>query len=137
MSMQQQIRDLQAEVRRLSARIDQRPIVHVPSLKYYSILVDKGNTLETGQFGVKYVTPNLTTVPSAYDPTVTDSFIDGIGRGTLYINGVAQANKVLLVNDDHGSFRNALVQGDVVWCHTPIYLLVGAGPSTVTVYPVS
>jgi hypothetical protein len=59
-----------------------------------------GNTLATGQSGIKKTT-TITNVPSAYDPTVTSSFIDGIGRGTLWINGVSQG-LVLIVNDGGG-----------------------------------
>lgn len=78
----------------------------------FLIVVDQGNTLETGQDGINWYDGVLTEVPSAYDPDVTSTFIDGIGRGILYRNGVPQDGYVLVVNDNRGSVRNALFQND-------------------------
>lgn len=85
-----------------------------------------GNTLETGQAGIVYTT-SVASVPSAYDPDVTSTFIDGIGRATLYKNGVAQAGYVLVVNSDDGTFRNALFQNDTVYTGGAIAIPVAAG----------
>ena len=90
-----------------------------------------GNTLETTQTGINYQSGTITSVPSAYDPNVTSSFIDGIGRGTLYKDGVAQTGYVLIVNDDRGTFRNALLVSD-----GPIttgYVMIQVGSSGVYV----
>jgi hypothetical protein len=85
-----------------------------------------GNTLSTGQAGVKYV-PSIPSVPSAYDPNVTSSFIDGIGRGPLIINGVVQDGYVLIVNSNSGSLRLALVLDDVAYAGGPIRIPVDGG----------
>lgn len=114
----------------LARRITQRQIV-IPGdggQPYRTILIDGGNTLETGQDGVVYEA-TVASVPSAYDPDVTSSFIDGIGRGTLYINGVAQDGYVLVVNSDDGTFRNALVADDVIYSGGPISIPVDGGGS--------
>jgi hypothetical protein len=79
------------------------------------LVIDKGNILETGEDGIVFATSEITSVPSAYDPTVDDSFIDGIGRGYLYVNGAARDDMVLIVNDGSGTFPDALRQSDVIY----------------------
>lgn len=102
---------------------------------YLYVLIVGGNELETGQQGVVYMDgAGVETVPSAYDPDVTSSFTNGIGRGTLYKNGVAQDGYVLVVNDDRGSFRNALVENDVVLVGDAVSIPVSGG-GAVTAYP--
>lgn len=132
------IRELQRQVADLSRRADQRPVLSTGKGggDYVTVIIDGGNELETGQNGVVYVeSPGVETVPSAYDPDVTSSFIDGIGRGVVLINGAEQPGYVLVVNDDRGSFRNALVGSDVVWCGDPVSIPVDGGGS-ITAYPV-
>ena len=136
--MADKIKQLQDQVEVLRRRMEQRPVLasskSVPGYKY--VLIDGGNTLETGQDGVIYVEPpGVEEVPSAYDPNATSTFIDGIGRGTLYINGVAQSGYVLVVCDDRGSFRNCLVESDVVWVGDAVSIPVDGG-GTVSAYPV-
>lgn len=131
------IRQLCEDVADLKRRVAAMPVVVSPYLpSQVFMVIDRGNTLDSGQFGVKYVAGPITNVPLAYDPNVTSTFIDGIGRGTLYRNGVAQAGYVLICNDSGGSFRNALLQNDVGWAFGTVILLVGAGPATVTAYRV-
>jgi hypothetical protein len=121
-------------VRRQFARLDQRferiDMQHrIPRASAsLLIVVDQGNTLETGQPGIVYEA-TVASVPSAYDPDVTSSFIDGIGRGTLYKSGVAQEGYVLIVNSDDGSFRNALFQGDPFVTSGAISIPVAGGGS--------
>jgi len=121
---------------RNEGRITNRPVLQSVRgiVKTRWITIDKGNTLEEGSDGILYEA-TVASVPSAYDPDVTDTFIDGVGRGTLYIHGVAQTGYVLVVNSDAGTFRNALVQGDVVWVGNPIPMPVDGGGS-VQVYTV-
>jgi hypothetical protein len=110
--------------RRLAARpVDQRGAGIVSSL---ILIIDVGNTLETGQDGIVYYEGTLASVPTAYDPETDTSFIDGIGRATLYKNGVSQGY-VLVVNDDSGSFRNALFQNDPIVSSGTISLAVDGG----------
>lgn len=94
---------------------------------FNTVMIDKGNTLDTGQDGINYFSGSKDNLPSAYDPNVTSTFVDGIGRGTLYVNGVAQAGYVLVVNDNHGSFQNALISGDVIFAGGPISVTVSGG----------
>jgi hypothetical protein len=93
------------------------------------LVIDVGNTLETGQDGIVYYEGTLPDVPSAYDPNVTSSFIDGIGRATLYKNGVAQDGYVLVVNDNRGSFRNALFENDPTTTGGAVPIPVSGGGS--------
>lgn len=115
------------EIRR---RITMRPdvIPGSPGAPILTILIDGGNTLETGQNGIVYES-TVSSVPSAYDPNSTSTFIDGIGRGTLTINGVVQEGYVLVVNSDSGTFRNALLGDgeDVVAAGGPISIPVDGG----------
>lgn len=124
-------------IKDLRRRVTQRPDpIIAPRAPYLTVTIVGGNTLETGQAGVEYVDGDgVETVPSAYDPDVTSSFIDGIGRGTLYVNQVAQDGYVLVVNDDRGSFRNSLVVSDVVWVGDAVSIPVDGG-GTVRAYPV-
>lgn len=124
------IRELRQKIEQLKRQLDQRPVFINPSStpKYRTVWVDRGNTLDTGQLGVLYEA-NVNTVPSEYDPDATSSFVSGIGRGTLYINGVAQDGYVLIVNDNRGSFRNALIQGDVIFAGGPVNIPVTGGGS--------
>lgn len=97
--------------------------------EYNTAKIVSGNTLETGQAGIKYKSPIITSVPSAYDPDVTSTFIDGIGRGKLYVNGVEQDGYVLIINDDHGSFGNALRFDDIIFAGGPVSIPVTGGGS--------
>ncbi len=66
------------------------------------ITITGGNTLSDGStLGIKLKTGlgGVATVPSVYDPNVTTTFVDGIGRGVLTIAGVVQSGYVLVVND--------------------------------------
>jgi hypothetical protein len=128
--MADRIKALEREVERLRRRLEQRPVVTVTSaaVRYNTVTIDQGNTLETGQEGIVFE-PDVASVPSAYDPNATGTFIDGIGRGTLYVNGVAKAGYVLVVNDNRGSFRNALVNSDVIFAGGPVSIPVDGGGS--------
>ncbi len=80
----------------------------------YALIIDVGNLLsDATTHGIKF-TGSISTVPSLYDPNVTSTFIDGIGRATLYIDGVAQSGYVLVVNDGRSGtlINKALFQGD-------------------------
>jgi hypothetical protein len=130
------MRATRKDLKDVNRRVTQRADVILPRRAYKSVTIDKGNTLETGQDGVNYYDNGvMASVPAAYDPDAQDSFTDGIGRGTLSVNGVAIEGYVLVVNDDRGSFRNALFQGDVVWVGDPVLIPV-AGGGHVVAYPV-
>jgi hypothetical protein len=100
------------------------------------VVIVGGNTLVTSQTGISYSSTPITDVPSAYDPDVTSSFIDGVGRGTLYIDGVAQTSKVLIVNDGgSGAVDFALLTSDRIVVAEPRTLTVAGNPLvTVTAY---
>lgn len=95
------------EIRR---RITMRPEV-IPGVPVVvrRIYIDQGNTLDTGEKGIKYEGSEITEVPTAYDPDSDTSFIDGIGRGQLEINGVLQSGYVLVVNDIRSGYGNAFL----------------------------
>lgn len=101
---------LSAGQRNASSRLYARPVLHVKSVQEVRrIYIDRGNTLDTGELGILYKGSEITSVPSAYNPNVTSSFIDGIGRGTLEINGVLQSGYVLVVNDTRSGYGNAFL----------------------------
>ena len=119
---------LWAEIRDLQRRVTARPPIQIqPSpLPYMFMVIVGGNTLSTGQNGCQYYS-GVRTVPTAYDPNVTSTFVNGICRGTLYINGVAQTGYYLLVNDSNASWQNALLAGDRVWCSNSVRVTVDTG----------
>ena len=139
MSEAQRIARLEREVQRLQNAIVQRPLRTRMGGRnsILTLLIDRGNTLSDGvTLGINYSSSEITTVPSAYDPNVTSTFIDGIGRATLYIDGVAQSGYVLVVNDtSSGAVAIPLLQGWVCVARlTPKTILVGAGPESVQAY---
>lgn len=140
---QKEIDALWREIRRLQQALAQRPLRVVASgtSRTFRITITGGNTLATGQAGIKFSSSAITNVPTAYDPSVDTSFIDGIGRGTLFINGVSQGF-VLVCNDgSNGSAVNFDLQGvvgdaDVINVTSATKsLTVGGDPNTtVTAY---
>lgn len=123
-----------AAIKDLRRRVTQKPdtILSVPVQDLVLVIVG-GNTLETGQPGVVYEA-TVSSVPSAYDPNVTSTFIDGIGRATLYRNGVAQEGYVLVVNSDDGTWRNAAFQNDPIISSGTVSIPVSGGDETVRAY---
>lgn len=99
---------------------------------YRTIQIVSGNTLASGQTGVKYVAAGVGSVPAAYDPNVTSSFIDGIGRGTLYIDNQAQSGYVLLVLDSRTTMNFDVLANEVVVVKQSVDIPVGATTTTVT-----
>lgn len=130
------VRKLRDDLEKLRRRLEQRPVLATGKggSPVRTILIDGGNTLEEGSNGINYEA-SVTSVPSAYDPDVTSTFIDGIGRGTLYVDGVAQDGYVLVVNSNDGTWRNALLgdDQDVVAAGGPISIPVDGG-GTVSAY---
>ena len=139
MSNDKQIRELQEQVRALKARLDQRPVIQTmtPTANVYLLFVTGGNSLTNSSLsGIKHSSSEIASVPSAYDPNVDTTFIDGIGRGILSINGVTQSGYVLIVNDTRGTLPVALVAGDTFYSGGPVYIPVsGSSPAaSVTAY---
>ena len=122
----------------LRRRLEQRPVLASSKMApYLFVLIVSGNTLDSGQSGVVYVeSPGVDEVPSAYDPNVTSTFIDGIGRGTLYINGVSTDGYVLVVNDSRGVNQFAVLAGESVFVYRTVEIPVDGG-GTVTAYVIS
>ncbi len=129
------IKQLRDEVERLKRRLDQRPVLFTGKggTPYMFVEIEGGNTLDSGEDGVIFPDTTIASVPSAYDPNVTSSFIDGIGRGTLYINGAAQVGYVLVVNDDRGVNRNAVLAGEFPYAGSSVSIPVDGG-GAVTAY---
>ena len=120
----------------LRRRVTQKPdTILSRGAPYMFVLIEGGNTLDSGEDGVIFVDTTIASVPSAYDPNTDDTFIDGIGRGTLYVNGAAQSGYVLVVNDDRGVNRNAVLAGESPYAGSTVAIPVsGGGGATVTAY---
>ena len=136
-TLAQQVQDVKQTATQLVSDARRVPLIlpFVPStVAFQTILIDQGNVLASGQNGVKYIA-TVASVPSAYDPTVTSSFIDGIGRGTLYIDGVSQGY-VLVANTSSGSIGSiALLTGDTIAVASVGSIAnAGAGAASVVVY---
>lgn len=99
--LEQEIRRLQAENRRLWQEMYKRPIKVKGgggSSPTSIIQIVGGNTLSDGATpGIEWSNTTLTSVPSLYDPTVDTSFVTGIGRGYLYVDGT-NTGLVLIAN---------------------------------------
>jgi len=134
MSNDVRLKALEREVQSLKRRMEQRPVLQFPTgIPYMFVLIEGGNTLDNGDAGVVYVDSVIASVPSAYDPNTTSSFIDGIGRGTLYVNGAARTGYVLVVNDQRGVNRNAVIAGESPYAGSSVSIPAGGG-ATVTAY---
>ena len=114
MNLEQEIRTLREQVRALAQRIEQRPVVQtikVPQIYY--LLIDKGNILDDGSDGIKFSTTLITSSPE-YDPNAVSSFIDGVGRAKLIVNGETQSGYVLVCNDVRSLWASALLKNDPI-----------------------
>ncbi len=114
MSYEKEIAQLWREIKELRAGLAQRPLRVAPggSVTLRRIVVIGGQTLATGQDGIKYSVDEITEVPDAYDPDVDTAFIDGIGVGNMYLNGIL-SGKVLIVLDNRQTLINFdLLGGD-------------------------
>jgi hypothetical protein len=126
------IAGLKREMRQAWQEIAKRPIkvkgggAASPELR---LVIIQGNTLATGQDGIKYSASPITDVPSAYDPTSPGSAIDGVGWGDLYTDG-AGPTPVLVVNDGGGG---SVINFDLVGEADPDVGSVVAAPVTLTV----
>jgi hypothetical protein len=119
------IKKLQTETALLRRRMDQmnvRRIINQPP--FLSFVVIGGNTLTSGQAGIKHIT-TPTTCPADYNPNTDTSYADGWGNAYMYINGQLSGNKVLVCND--GSL-GTLVEGWECYTSGPSVLLAGAVP---------
>ncbi len=118
----------------LRRRLEQRPVLSSPKAPVARrIFIDRGNTLDTGQLGIKWASSQIDEVPSAYDPNSGTSFMDGIGRGQLEINGILQSGYVLVVNDTRSGFGHALLGEngeedgpDKPWAFSQVFIAVAA-----------
>lgn len=136
--MNARIRALEIGMELLRRRLEQRAISQPqrPSHDLRVTIVD-GNTLSTGQLGIKWSGTAITSFSSAYDPAVTSAFPDGIGRGTLTIDGYLQTGYVLVVNDASSGIGHALLVGDQCAALGSISMPVGSGTATVLAYRVA
>lgn len=93
---------LRREVHRLRSDLARRPARPNPGggiAAVYTLRITGGNVLSDGSTqGIRWASPAITSVPSAYNPNVDTSFIDGIGRGILFIDGTQQSGFVLIAH---------------------------------------
>lgn len=104
-----------------------------------SLQIIGGNTLSDGvTAGIKWALGGVSTVPSVYDPNVTSSFIDGIGRAYLYLDNVLQSGIVLVGNysGNGGPIIRPLVRDELVFAspNTVQIPLSGDPTKSVSVY---
>ncbi|MBA3622966.1 MAG: hypothetical protein H0W48_00550 [Methylibium sp.] len=110
------IRELEEDNRHLRDALARRPIMirggGVNPVR--TVIIVGGNALDDGvTLGCRFVSP-IAEVPLLYDPNVDATFVPGIGRGFLYIDGALQDGYVLVVNDGRGPISWALFEYDVV-----------------------
>lgn len=127
-------RDWKAEAEKRREKLEQSR--NLPSrwqggrLNTYRLKVIGGNVLTADPFiGILFSETEITELPTAYDPDVDTSFIDGIGRGWLYKNGVLQPKRVLILNDPRGGSGAAFILDDGYLSGVPIRIPVAGGGS--------
>jgi hypothetical protein len=74
---------------------------------FKSLTIVGGNTLASGQAGVKLV-GTMTEVASLWDPATDGPYEDGIGNAYLFVDGASQG-KVLVLNDGRAGMASSLV----------------------------
>lgn len=94
---------------------------------YMVLVVIDGNTLETDQDGAVFAEEEITELPADYDPETDDSFIDGIFRAWLKVDGITQEKRVLAVNDGSGSWQNCLEAGARIFTNGYKFIPVAGG----------
>lgn len=96
-----------------------------------------GSTLNaTPTYGVAKYLGTLTELASDYDPDVsttpgTFTGEAGVGRALLYIDGVAQAEPVLVLLDNSSQITTARVQGNFVRTYRTKALPVSGDPTNI------
>jgi hypothetical protein len=143
--LERRVLALEAELRAVRQRLALQPWQIKASggaVDNSRIVINTGNTLVTGQDGIKFSATPITDVPSAYDPLTPGTAIDGVGWGYLYDGGTSLS--VLVVNDAGGG---SVVNFDLVGgvddpdvasvIATRVSLTVGGDPdTTITAYRV-
>ena len=87
--------------------------------------------------GVKYYPNAITELATAYDPeaggeTTVTSYPDGIGRAWLWLDGVRQDKRVLVLNDTSAFIYFVLLAGDpLVGFRSRSIPVAGGGSATV------
>ncbi len=131
---------LAREVQKLRQELAKRPVRHPAgggATAQTRLTITGGNTLDDGvTLGIKRLTTAVASVPSAYDPAVTSSFIDGIGRAQMVVNNVTQSGYVLVVNDSRSGVGGALVATDRTTTLSSVAIPIAGDPdgATVTCY---
>lgn len=132
--------EMRRDIRRLQQELTKRPLTGGGggTSKLRMLTIIGGNTLSDGStLGIKWKNPAPTTVPSLYDPTVDTTFIDGIGRATLTVDGTSQGTVLVAHYSGNGSaYQLALFAGDVIVTSTATVSLPLASDATqsVTLY---
>lgn len=121
------IRSMQARLDQHEADLARRPLWLTGRDPYLKIQIDQGQTLESGDLGIKYSSTPITSFPSAYDPNTMTSFMDGVGRGILYVNGIARTGYVLVINDSQSTIASSVIQGDNCWPSRALSVDAGGG----------
>ena len=67
-----------------------------------------GNPMASGIESLQYAA--TVTVPQVYDPDVDTSYVQGLGNGWLFIDGIRQPNRVLVRHDFIGD-QTPLITG--------------------------
>lgn len=130
------IRQLCEDVADLKRRVAAMPVVvspYQPSQMF--LVIDKGNIITpSAQDGIIHVGTQINSVPSAYNPNVTSSFIDGIGRARLVRDGAIDlTNYVLVCSDVRSLWQSSLLQNDAISTTGTAQIAVSGG-GFVTVY---
>ncbi len=111
--------ELRRELARTRQELAQRPLFGggggSAANPIYTLQIIGGNTLDDAVTdGIKYESTPIADVPSLYDPDVDTTFVDGIGRAALFIDGVLQTGYVLVLHDSSGgSIVDALFADDI------------------------
>jgi hypothetical protein len=138
MGQRDQLITAKSDIRRLRADVSMRPIITKACRSIETwLLILGGNTLTSGQPGIKHSSDtedDLTAVPDAYADTTLPDYV---GRAWIFRNGVQgiipdgiggmKPERVLVVSDQRAMYPNALIAGD--WCRAYLQVKLGEVPA--------
>ncbi len=135
MSKESEMMEMRRELARMQREINQRPLAPGwTATRVSRFIVTGGNTLDDGvTLGIKRSLSLISSVPSAYNPDVDTTFIDGIGRGQMVVDNVTQSGFVLIVNDTRSGIPAALVSTDRCMSYGAVGIPVSGDPNGATV----
>jgi hypothetical protein len=137
MNYEREIGRMQTQLLRLSDRMEWRKAGQTAASVEIWLQCIGGNTLDSGQAGIKAITGTLATTTTFQDPYGSGTLADGLGRAYIWRNGVQGLvdpgtgfvpERVLVVIDARSQYRLAWVTEE--WARAVSSVKIGAYSGT-------